>query len=254
MPACAARDLQIKIFSCIESGLVDFLSPRGLTEDEVHIWKAHGEFEPNVLAELKKSLSEDELQKAARFRFVKDLNRFITSCGMLRKFVGKYLGRDPRSVSFCFSENGKPELAGMDDALRFNVAHSGNLIVWGFARNRRLGIDVELIRVDFGVSEIAERFFSAAEQTALRTLPKAQQHEAFFRCWARKEAYVKATGDGLSLPLDQFDVTLAPGQPSCLLGTRPDRDEAARWAMESLDLGPGYAAALVLERQNSSKR
>ncbi|HEY1262847.1 MAG TPA: 4'-phosphopantetheinyl transferase superfamily protein, partial [Terriglobales bacterium] len=121
----------------------------------------------------------------------------------------------------------------------------------GFVRGHRLGVDVEEIRTDFASAEVAERFFSISERTCLQELSAAEQHEAFFRCWTRKEAYIKATGDGLSLPLDQFDVSLSAQAPAQLLRTRPDAAEAARWLMRDLDVGSGYAAALVMERNPS---
>lgn len=255
MPACATSEIQITVLPLLENDPQQTTNFSTLADDEVHVWTGSAKVEDATLARMQRVLSQEELQKAARFRFAKDRNRFLVSRGTLRTLLGGYVGRDPSKIDFEFSEKGKPELApGTGQGMRFNVAHSGDVIVWAFARERHLGVDVENIRFDFGVSEIAERFFSVTERKSLRALPIAQQHEAFFRCWTRKEAYVKATGDGLSLPLDQFDVTFAPGQPALLLDTRPDHSECDRWLMRSLDLKPHYAAALVIERSKSCER
>jgi 4'-phosphopantetheinyl transferase len=110
-----------------------------------------------------------------------------------------------------------------------------------------VGIDLERIRFDLAVAEIAERFFSRREVAMLRTLPTELQRQAFFRCWTRKEAYIKARGEGLSLLLDQFDVSLAPGEPAAILGTQRDPSEASRWSLQKLTPAPGYVAALAVE-------
>jgi 4'-phosphopantetheinyl transferase len=110
-----------------------------------------------------------------------------------------------------------------------------------------VGIDIERIRSDLEVGEIADRFFSRREVAMLQTLPTEEQRQAFFRCWTRKEAYLKARGEGLSLPLDQFDVSLAPGEPAAVLGIRPDSSEGSRWSLQELTLAPGYEAALAVE-------
>jgi 4'-phosphopantetheinyl transferase len=116
-----------------------------------------------------------------------------------------------------------------------------------FASDRRIGVDVEKVRRDFSTVEIAERFFSEAERCALRELPREQRHEAFFRCWTRKEAFIKALGEGLSHPLDQFDVSIAPGMPPALLATRPDAREVTRWTLRDVEVPGDYAATLAAE-------
>src|SRR5208283_6416 len=138
------------------------------------------------------------------------------------------------------------------DTLDFNVSHTAGLALLAFARGRKIGIDVERIRRDFGTAEIAERFFSKAERAALRELPQEQRHEAFFRCWTRKEAFIKALGEGLSHPLDQFDVSLAPGQPAALLAARPHAEEVTRWSLWDLQVPGDYSAALAAESESSS--
>ena len=138
------------------------------------------------------------------------------------------------------------------NGLDFNLSHSAGIVLLAFARRRRIGIDIEAVRRDFSTTEIAERFFSPAERTALRQLPHGQRHQAFFRCWTRKEAFIKALGEGLSHPLDQFDVNLAPGEPAVLLATRPDATEAGRWALWNVPTAGNYAAALAIERKTGA--
>jgi len=252
MSTCAATGNRVQVLPYFLSNFESQASLDTLSNGEVQVWTSCRDIEQAELDDLKGLLASDELARAARFRFPEDRSRFITSRGVLRRMLGNYLRLDPRNLRFRYSEKGKPALDLDSDAdLHFNVAHSDQAIVWAFTHSRRVGVDVEKISFDFAISEIAEHFFSQVERAALRSLPISQQHEAFFRCWARKEAYLKATGDGLSLPLGQFDVTLSPSQPALLLDTRPDHSEAERWILQSLELGPAYASAIVIERENA---
>ncbi len=155
----------------------------------------------------------------------------------------------PDHLRFYYGPQGKPKLdketAG--EALRFNVTHTQGLALYAVANGREVGIDVERIRPELVDGDFAERFFSPREVAALRMLPVGLRPEAFFNCWTRKEAYAKARGDGLSLPLKQFDVSLAPREPAALLSTKGDPLEAARWSLSALHPGPGYVAALAVE-------
>lgn len=247
MLVCETHDIAIKMLSCPAATVEVLRQRRNICDDEVQVWKLCEATEQNIQRDLKGLLSADELARAASFRFQEDRDRFVASRGILRILIGSYLECEPGQLHFRYSEKGKPQLPSAPE-LRFNVAHSGGVIVWAFARGRRVGIDVEEIRTDFSTQEIAERFFSPVERQALRALPSSRRHEAFFQCWTRKEAFVKATGDGLSLPLDQFDVALVPGKRAQLITTRPDAKESRRWSMHHLDVHPNYAAALVIER------
>jgi 4'-phosphopantetheinyl transferase len=220
-----------------------------LAEDEIHVWHqnlAPGRADVEALGSL---LSPDEMERAMRFRFDANRNEFIVCRGTLRDLLGQYLSVSPKDLCFEYSEYGRPSLAAVhsEESLDFNVSHSGGHALLGFARGRKIGLDIEKVRWDFGTSEIAERFFSEAERSALRDLPQNQRHDAFFRCWTRKEAFIKALGEGLSHPLDQFDVSLAPSALAQLLATRPDANEARRWRIWDLQAPTGYAAALVAE-------
>jgi 4'-phosphopantetheinyl transferase len=217
--------------------------------DEVHVWRATLDQTPSQIQGFLRNLAADERERAARFHFERDREHFVVARGMLRAILGCYLNRAPEGVSFCYGPHGKPALAGESDgdAIRFSVSHSNGVAIYAVTRGREVGIDIERIRFDLAVAEIAERFFSRREVAMLRALPTEMQRQAFFRCWTLKEAYIKARGEGLSLRLDQFDVSLAPGEPAVVLGTERDPSEASRWSLQELSLDAGYAAALAAE-------
>lgn len=219
-----------------------------LTDDEVHVWRASLNFTESSLQSLQHSLAADERSRADRFHFQKDREYFIAARGLLRVILSHYLGIAPSHLRFCYSANGKPALSNHGgNMLRFNLSHSHGLALYAITRYREVGIDLERIRADFPWEDLAQQFFSPQENATLGSLPASFRHWAFFNCWTRKEAYVKATGKGLMLPLDQFDVSLAPGEPAALLRTRWDVEEAARWSLQELIPGPGYVAALAVE-------
>jgi 4'-phosphopantetheinyl transferase len=220
-----------------------------LRADEAHVWRASLDQTPADVERFSQHLSEDEMARAARFRFPQHRDHFIVARGLLRLIIGRYLQVAPTSLVFSYSPYGKPELAGdfENGDLCFNLSHSHELVLYALTRRRAVGVDVERLRPDVVGEGIAERFFSTTEVKALRALPELSQVEAFFNCWTRKEAYIKAIGEGLSHPLDQFDVSLAPGEPAALLGTRGAPQEIERWSLFDLAPGAGYAAALVVE-------
>jgi 4'-phosphopantetheinyl transferase len=195
------------------------------------------------------TLAADERARAERFYFQRDRERFVVARAALRAILGGYLNSTPESLSFCYGSRGKPALAAdcSQDAIRFNVSHSGDVALYAVTRAREVGVDVELIRPELNAERLAERFFSPREIDTLRTLPADLRRHAFFLAWTRKEAYVKATGDGLSLPLNQFAVSLIPGEPAALLSAEGDPREALRWSLRELTPGPGYVAALAVE-------
>jgi 4'-phosphopantetheinyl transferase len=216
-----------------------------LKSDEIHLW--HAEISAIDVEELasRKLLSEDEIARMRRFHFDKDRKNFLFCRSMLRILLASYLGLSPAELRFAYSAHGKPNLAEPSGNLQFNLSHSAGAVLFAFCTERRIGVDVERVRRDLNVQEIASRFFSDAENRALRQCPDA--HEAFFRCWTRKEAFVKARGEGLSCPLETFDVSVADEEEQVSLTTRPDPCEAERWQVRSLNSFPGYAAALAVE-------
>jgi 4'-phosphopantetheinyl transferase len=217
--------------------------------DEVHVWRATLDQTPSQIQGFLHNLAADERARAERFYFERDRRHFIVARGVLRAILGCYLNRVPECLSFCYGSHGKPALAGESDghAIRFSVSHSSGVALYAVARSREVGVDLERIRLDLAVVEIAERFFSPREAAMLRTIPTEVRRQAFFRCWTRKEAYIKARGEGLSMPLDQFDLSLAPGDPDAVLGTQGDPSEASRWSLQELAPAPGYVAALAVE-------
>jgi len=216
-----------------------------LAPDELSVWLVPVDAPPNRLRELVGALSADEQLRVARYHFERDRVRFIAARGTLRRILGAYLGRPPHTIAFAYSPYGKPSLPN-DPSVSFNVSHSGDWAICALALNRCIGVDIELIRRDLAEESIAERFFSPREVADLRSLPAEQQPPAFFRCWTRKEAFVKARGEGLSLPLDRFDVSLRPDAPPALVRTLDDPGEAARWSMLALPAPSGYEASVVI--------
>lgn len=217
-----------------------------LGEGEVHVWRASLRGDASGVEAFRKILDADELGRADRFHFERDRVRFVIARGVLRSILARYLRRPPGQVRFGYSPYGKPSLADAGGDLSFNVSHSNEVALYAFARGRDVGVDVEFIREDFAGMEIAGRFFSAREVAALRRLPAGLRTHAFFNCWTRKEAYIKARGEGLSHPLDCFAVSLAPGEPAAILSTEGDPSELSRWSLHELRPGPGYVAALAL--------
>ncbi len=222
---------------------------RPLMTDEVHIWRINLNVSDLWIKKLRMYLSTDELQRANRFYFEKDQNKFIVARGMLRKILSLYINRQPYEFVFEYNKYGKPflphEFEG--EKFRFNLSHSHELAVYAIALNHEVGIDVEYIRENFSQLKIADRFFSPDEVAVLKSLPTADQKLAFFLCWTRKEAFIKGKGKGLSIPLDQFDVSLTPGQPAELLKTKYNHKDEKLWSIYDLSIKPGFAAALAIE-------
>ncbi len=216
---------------------------------EVHIWLAALEQPEHIVQRLAGLLAGDELLRAQRFYFERDRRRFIVARGALRSILSRYLDIAPAQVQFSYGPRGKPALAAAcdDGRLRFNVSHSQELALCAVTRDREVGVDIEFMRPLDDAESIATHFFSAREQAALRSLPAHLKHQGFFNCWTRKEAYIKAIGEGLYQALDAFDVSLAPGEPAQLLAVLGKPEEAQRWTFQALQPPAGYAAALAVE-------
>lgn len=176
--------------------------------------------------------------------YATDRDHFVAARGILRELLGSYLTIVPSKLKFCYGNYGKPALdLGMSSLpLQFNLSHSGELAVYAFSLGRMLGVDVEQIRPERASEDVASRYFAPREVAELRELTPASRVRGFFLCWTRKEAYVKARGAGLSLPLDSFSVSLSPGRPEELQS--PD---SSSWSLRSFEPSPGYAGALVGE-------
>jgi 4'-phosphopantetheinyl transferase len=216
---------------------------------EVHVWRASLYLEASYIQSLQQILAADELARAGRFYFQKDREHFIVARGLLRIILGRYLDMEPSQLRFCYNHHGKPALDRKlgGDGCSFNLSHSHGLALYAVTRGRKIGVDLERIRPDLADEHIAEQFFSPLEIAALRALHTNIQKEAFFNCWTRKEAYIKAKGKGLSLPLNQFEVSLVPGEPAALFSTNGDPQEAFRWSLQELVPGSNFVAALAVE-------
>lgn len=224
--------------------------PKKLTlrNDEVHVWRAALDVQASQVQSLRRTLTTDERARAVRFHFQKDREHFIVARGLLRAILGRYLAVEPSQLRFSYSLYGKPSLtreSGGGD-LCFNLSHADGLALYAVTRGRQLGIDLECVRAELADKQVAERFFSPREVAELRTFSGSMLPQAFFNCWTRKEAYIKARGEGLSVPLNQFDVSLAPGEPAALLSSSCD-DQAFRWSLVALNPAAGYVAALAVE-------
>src|SRR5688500_16137464 len=220
-----------------------------VADNEVHVWRAQLELPSSQVQWLRGILTEDELDRANRFFFEIDRQRFITARGTLRSILSRYISIYPGHLRFYYNQYGKPFLAPEFSSypLNFNLSHSGGMALYAITRNMEIGVDVERVRSDFKYEGIAKRFFSVNEVAILRTIPTEKKLEAFYNCWTRKEAYIKAHGRGLSLPLDGFDVSFAPGEPPRLLMTKNEPQEHALWTFLDLNPGIGYVGALAVK-------
>ncbi len=220
-----------------------------LPNNAVHVWRASLNASPSYLHTLESKLTADERARAERFYFQKHREHFIAGRGLLRNILSRYLDREPDQLRFCYNSYGKPALIEETDTERlcFNLSHSHGIALYAITRGREIGIDIEYFRPDVEAEKLAERFFSPREVTVLRALPEHLRKEGFFNCWTRKEAYIKAEGKGLSIPLNAFDVSLIPGEPAALLRTQKHPQEAACWSLQALNPVPSYAAALAVK-------
>lgn len=215
--------------------------------DEVHVWCA---FLHTANAEaLSFFLDKNEQSRADSFHFLKDKQHFASTRGLLRVLLGNYLGVAPGELRFSCNAYGKPSLADTvnGSGLRFNVSHSNDIALYAITAGREVGVDIEYVRPMDPADLVPEQFFSPREVAELRSLPTHLQQTAFYTCWTRKEAYIKAVGKGLSLGLDQFDVSFRPGEPAALLRVSGDAQEAARWALREITPAPDYVGALAVE-------
>ena len=227
-------------------------APLALPENEVQVWRL--ELDALAVGEgrLWRLLSADEQARAGRFLVARVRQHFVAARAMLRTILAGYLATDPGKLTFRYLHRGKPSLASAcaEGGIEFNLAHSGGVALLAVCRGHEIGVDVEPLSRDVEVVAIARRFFSAHEQAQLAEVAPEHKPEAFFRCWTRKEAFIKAKGEGLWLPLHQFDVSIAAGSQNALLATRPDSSEAARWSLREVDAGAGYVGALCIAGNN----
>jgi 4'-phosphopantetheinyl transferase len=220
-----------------------------LDKRDVHVWLVDLHRASSFADRLSPVLASAEQRRAQKFKFEKDRVKYIMAHGALRHILGGYLELYPSELEFCEGAHGKPDLVLTADRkrLRFNLSHSHEAALIAVTLGRQIGVDIEYIKREFQWEEIAERFFAPGEITTLRAVPAEDQERAFFACWTRKEAYIKAKGGGLSIPLQDFEVSLVPHQPATLRSHKSDPEEVKRWTLSEIDVGPGYAAAVAVE-------
>ena len=237
-PPALAMDARIGLFKDIS-----------LARGELHAWFVRLEDVRRHVDSLVKILTPNEIARADRFFFENDRIEYILARGLLRHIVSRYVGFAPDQLRFGYNSHGKPALEDewRGDQLEFNLSHARGWVVYALTKARCVGVDLEYTDRSIEIDQIAERFFSPYEASLFQQLPGQEKKRAFFSCWTRKEAYVKARGEGLSLDLRGFDVTIAPDQPALLLRVAGDPSEARRWSLTDLPAPAGYAAALAME-------
>ncbi len=222
---------------------------QNIGRNEVHVLRVCLNRDSASLKAMHEVLSSEERCRARSFCFDEDRALYVMARGCLRVILSRYLDAEPNSLQFRQNPYGKPILIGPEDEkqLSFNMSHSGSLALYAITRRRRVGIDLERIREDLSHEEVAERFFSPTERAMLRSLPVESRTKAFFDCWTRKEAYVKGRGEGLTLPLEQFSVSIHPAQSIRLIENRVHPADVSLWSIDEIDPGAGYAAAIAVE-------
>lgn len=222
--------------------------PPVLGPHQVHVWRVLLDQPGGFIDQLYGTLSQDERGRADRFRSGRLRRHFVAGRGSLRVILAGYLGCDPRGLTFGYGKYGKPELVQTAEAgdLRFNLSHSGGMALLGVTRGREIGIDLEQVRPLADFEGMAGRFFAPREVADLAGVPQAEREKAFFNCWTRKEAYIKACGEGLFRALDQFVVSVRPAEPARLVHVEGDPNEACRWSLREVDPGPGYVGCVAV--------
>jgi 4'-phosphopantetheinyl transferase len=224
--------------------------PWALRPDEVHVWSAPLEQPPEQVEGLLRVLSADERERAGRYRVPRTRAEFVTARGLVRVLLAGYLGRAPEALTFATGPQGKPALAG--GGLHFNVSHTHGLALFAFTELGEVGVDVEEVRPRVTYLDLAERFFAPGESALLRGLPPEVSLQAFFNAWTRKEAFLKATGLGLSFGSERVEVTLLPDDEPRILSV--GGGPAGRWSLTALAPAPGYVGALAIERPDARVR
>jgi 4'-phosphopantetheinyl transferase len=215
-----------------------------LDDTTIHVWAVPIRPSDAVVTDFQDILSSDERERASRFCFTNLQRTFVFTRGLLRVLLSRYLSIRASEVSFQYGPRGKP-MIDIEAPIRFNTSHSGETVFFAFSRECELGVDVEQIRALPDMPNIASRFFCDEEASQLASIPDCQRDRAFFQCWTRKEAYLKATGDGLSTPLDSFCVSVVPHEVARIIHIGGDRSAAENWTLHDLAFSEQYAATLA---------
>ncbi|MEO8664515.1 MAG: 4'-phosphopantetheinyl transferase superfamily protein [Ignavibacteria bacterium] len=218
--------------------------------NEIHIYSIDSKVVVNEIESFREVLSEFEILKAKRFKFDKDKKNYIVFRSTLRKILSEYLITDPSSITFSYSEKGKPYIK--DSILKFNVSHSRSLAVYAVTLNDELGIDTEHIKKMPDAFEIAQRYFSIKENTEFAELKKGEIPLSFFNCWTRKEAFIKALGYGLSYPLADFSVSFKPGDEPQISWIKDNDKKKNEWSLFNIDIAKGYVTSLAVKSKKKN--
>lgn len=216
--------------------------------DCVDVWRIDLDISDPLCADMRSVLTDHERQRADRFRIEQPRRQYTVARGMLRHILSRYLSTPPKDIGLSYGPQGKPELTDATDQsdICFNVSHSQDLALVAVARQGQVGVDVEHIDRKIRHEDLARRFFSAYEVAEMERMAPVERRIAFFACWTRKEAFLKAKGTGLQLPLSQFDVSVSPDEPAQLLRVGWDPAEVDRWELYNLEVRQGYMAALAV--------
>ena len=221
-----------------------------LADSDIHVWCASLNVPPQDLSYYSSLLSQEETVHAERFYFEKDRSRFIAGRGLLRTLLGSYLNLEPAQIEFVYGPYGKPALKSRltDHVLEFNLSHSNDLVLYAFNWNRRVGIDIEYMIPMQDMDDFAEQFFAPNEKAYFHSLSGDQKSDVFFKLWTSKEAFLKANGKGLTVPISEVEISLAIEKTVKLISIGGDREQSAGWRLELFDPFQGYQAALAVER------
>lgn len=227
----------------------DALLAQPLTDPDIHVWYASLSVTSHDLSHYRSLLSQDETDRAMRFVFEKDRNYYIVGRGLLRTILGGYLGLEPARLEFVCGTNGKPALQSgqSDQTLEFNLSHSNDLVLYAFNWNRRIGVDVEYLIPMADMDDFAKQFFTPRESAWINSLSGKQKEDAFFKTWTCKEAFLKANGSGLTVPINQVQISLKAEGMVELIAIGDDQAQAANWRIQMFNPLPGYRAALAVE-------
>lgn len=214
-----------------------------LSDGHIEVWCVETDAATNVIRQMEKVLAPEEISRAEQFHFEHHRNSFVVTRGMLRILLAHYLGEAAGDIIFAYGAKGKPSLP--DAKIEFNISHTKGIALFAFALGCELGVDVEQIRPIQDMMQIARRFFSRQESEELLALLEEEKEKAFFRCWTRKEAYIKAVGEGLSIPLNAFRVTFKEEGPVRWIDLGNETSAQPTWALYNLDISSAYVAALA---------
>lgn len=226
--------------------MLSLIKVKPLLANQAHVWQVNFSKQSDNISFFLNLLSDNEKEKASKFRFKKDQNQFIISRGVLRVLSASYLNTNAKEIEFKYGEYGKPEFDFNCD-LKFNISHSGDVGVLGFVLNFDIGVDVEKIKDDFDVLDIVSNYFSQLEIETLKKLPKEKHTEYFYRCWTRKESFIKAKSLGLTFPLDSFSVCINSDKKTELLETKWDDTEKHKWKLFTFSPHQDYISAVSIK-------